>query len=496
MYRVALRPSKSVSYKSVDYANFKNGINTATDEYVTPITYSKNAYNFEYKNGALCTGLGIGDLTVSMTRNDINFKTLITPEGVDILAVWTFDKYIEANDFVDTYIVIYCSDKKLYMANLITSVPTFDPVSDKTFETIPTAIKYRVDGYDCLIFTTPSDGMFVYTAVGYEKDTTACPPITSMCMHYERLFATVNGEKISLWFSDDLDPTNWNVSSTEAGFINMIDARGQLNKVISFKDYIYIFREYGISRVTAYGVQEEFSVAHIYQSSTKIYENTVCECGDTVLMLANDGIYAFDGLSVSKLNLNIENILRPDINAVGAYHNGKYYLACRIDFPDDEVIGCEATEYTNNAIIEIDLNTGSFSITRGIDAVNLYSAKDYNFSELFCCYRYNGVVKLGFINQSGSVEGVAMTKLWRSPFTDFGYPNKDKILKELYFNCRQPTTIVIETESSSKEFIVTPKNGLARLYINIVGREFAIHFGVNTDTAYISNPKVVVGVIS
>lgn len=497
VYRVSRRPTRSVSYRSVDYANFKNGINTTTDEYVTPITSSKNSYNFEYKNGALCTGLGIGKLIVSITRDDKNLKELILPDNVDVLAVWTFDNYVEANDFVDTYIVIYCSDKKLYMANLATGMSTFDHVAvDRTFETVPTAIKYRVDGRECLVFTTPSDGMYVYTAANYEKDTTTCPPITSMCMHYERLFATVDGEKISLWFSDDLDPTNWNVSSNEAGFINMIDPRGQLNKVVSFKDYLYVFREYGISRVTAYGIQEEFSVAHIYQSSTKIYEKTVCECGDTILMLCSDGIYSFDGFSVSKLNLKIENIIRPNTNAVATYHNGKYFLACKIDFPDEELVGCENGEYTNNAIIEIYLHSGSFSITRGIDAVYLYSAKDYNFSELFCCYRNAGGITMGFINQTGVVEGVSMKKLWRSPFTDFGYPENDKILKELYFNAKQPTTVIVETEKSSKSYTVTPQYGLARIYVNVVGREFAIHFAVENDTAYVSNPKAIVGVIS
>jgi hypothetical protein len=408
-----------------------------------------------------------------------------------------FDNYVEQKDFVDTYIVIYCSDKKLYMANLATSMPTFDHVAvDKTFETVPTAIKYRVDGHECLIFCTPTDGMYVYTADNYYKDTNNCPPITSMCMHYERLFATVDGEKISLWFSDDLDPTNWNISSVEAGFINMIDPRGQLNKVVSFKDYVYIFREYGISKVSAYGVQEEFSVSHVYQSSTKIYEKTVCECGDAILMLCKDGIYAFNGIDMSKLHLNIENIIMPDENAVATYHNGKYYLACKMKFPDDEVIGCESGSYTNNAILEIDLDNGSFSITRGIDTIYLYGSKDYKFTELFCCYRVNGITTMGFINQSGIVNGVPMKKSWRSPITDFGYPHKDKILKELYFNANQPTKVIIDTEKSTNNYTVTPTNGLCHLNINIVGKEFAIHFAIDNDTAYISNPKVILGVIS
>ena len=496
MYRLRLNPTKKVSYKSVDYANFSNGINTTIDEYSTPITYSKNTYNFEFKNGALTTGLGVVPLEVSMTRDNENIKPLNTPEGLDVLAVWTFDRYVKQNDFVDTYIIIYCSDKHLYVANIVTGVVDFWQATDKTFERVPSAIKYRVDGYECLIFTTPEDGMYVFTNADYSKDTTSCPAITSMCMHYERLFATVNGEKISLWFSDDLDPTNWNISNTEAGFINMIDSRGQLNKVISFKDYLYVFREYGISKITAYANQEEFSVAHLFLSSCKIYENTVCVCGDVVLMLLQDGVYAFDGVNVQKVNLNIENIIVPDKNAIATYANGKYYLACKINFPDEDKIGCENTNYTNNSIVEIDLNNGSFSITRGIDAVYLYGAHDYCFNELFCCYRNNGKVDIGFIKQTGSVLDMDLPKLWRSPLTDFGYPNAKKILKEIYLNIHQPTEVIVETESLTKSFVVNPKNGLAKLCPNIVGTEFALHFKVTGKDVYISNPKVIVGVIS
>ena len=186
----------------------------------------------------------------------------------------------------------------------------------------------------------------------------------------------------------------------------------------------------------------------------------------------------------------------PDNKAVATYHNGKYYLACKMKFPDEEKIGCESVDYTNNAILEIDLDNGSFSITRGIDVVYLYGSKDYKFSELFCCYRSGDRVTMGFINQSGSVNGVPTKKSWKSPATDFGYPYKDKILKEIYFNANQPTDIIIDTEKTTKKYKAYPVNGLVHLNINLVGKEFAIHFEIDTDTVYVSNPKVILGVIS
>ena len=71
---------------------------------------------------------------------------------------------------------------------------------------------------------------------------------TSMDIHYERLFVTTTNEKSKVLFSDDLDPTLWSIDLSEAGFIEMVDERGALNRVISFNDYLYIFRDYLAAR--------------------------------------------------------------------------------------------------------------------------------------------------------------------------------------------------------------------------------------------------------
>ncbi len=499
MFKLKLNPSKNITYKKVNYANFQNGINTTFDEYSTPISYSKNAYNFDFKNGALKTGLGVTKLIINAFRDDeINpfYKEIATPDGVDVLAIWTFDRYVDDSTGYDTNIIIYCSDKNLYFTTFLSSLFRFSKIDtgDCVFNSIPTAIKYKIDGYDSIIFTTPEDGMYVYTPTTYRKYVKNCPPITSMCVHYERLFATVDKEQISLWFSDDLDPTNWNVSSVEAGFINMVDARGKLNKVLSFKDYVYVFREYGISKLTAYGNQEDFNVTHMFLSSTKIYENTVCVCGDVVLMMLKDGIYAFDGISVQKLNLNIENMLLANKNAVASYFNGKYYLACCLRFPDDENIGCENDNYTNNALIELDFEKGEFTITRGIDITYLYSSQDVAYSKLFCCYKLNGVSNVGVIENCGAVLDEPTPKFWRSPFTNFGYPNKTKILKEIYFNSKYEVEVIVETEKITKKFVVKPKHNKIKINANIIGNEFAIHFRSNSKEVYIANPVVIIGV--
>ena len=88
-----------------------------------------------------------------------------------------------------------------------------------------------------------------------------------MCLHYERLFAVVGGERNRLAFSANLEPTDWTEDLSSGGFIEMQDERGGLNRVISYNDYIYVFRDFGVARVSAYGDQTDFSVSQLFISS-------------------------------------------------------------------------------------------------------------------------------------------------------------------------------------------------------------------------------------
>ena len=176
-----------------------------------------------------------------------------------------------------------------------------------------------------------------------------------MCIHFERLFATANDYTRRVWFSDDLNPTNFNVSSEEGGYIDLIDDFGRSNKVISFNDYVYVFRDFNIARITAFAQQENFSVSQLDVGNSRIFADTVSICDNKVIYLAGDGLYSFNGSSASKINLGISNLFKGVDNqyAKAGYADGYYYLACRTDFKDD-IVGCENNEfYRNNTLIKL-----------------------------------------------------------------------------------------------------------------------------------------------
>lgn len=317
-----------------------------------------------------------------------------------------------------------------------------------------------------------------------------------MCVHYERLFATVDGEKNAVWFSQDLDPTNWAIDGTGAGFIEMLDERGCLNKVISFLDYVYIFRDYGITRLTAYADESEFSVAHLFSSSGKIYSETVSVCGDIVMMLTDNGIYSFNGISTNRLDINIDNLLKgiDNSNAKACFYNGKYFLALKLKYDDAPILeedregGC-----VNNSLLVIDIETGGFTLTRGIDVSYLCPVLTSEQSKLIFCLRGSQSTKLAELSESGKYFDLNFPKAWYSPMNDLGYPNKVKLIKDIYITTEYDCKVDVRTDKVTKSYLV--KAGENRLRVNLRANTLAIDFHSDNDLAHISPPKVYLGLV-
>ena len=320
-----------------------------------------------------------------------------------------------------------------------------------------------------------------------------------MCMHYERMFAIMEGERNRLIFSANLDPTNWNEELDEGGFIEMQDDRGKLNKVVSFNDYIYVFRDFGIARVSAYGDQASFSVSQLFASSSLIYGNSVCVCGQKIYLLTRDGIHSFDGYTMTKLNLGIEKLFDgiQNDNCSTLFYNGKYYLACRLNFDDEEKVGCEAYEggYINNALIEIDIKTNETTVYRGMDICSMLSLDDGNFCKFVACFNGEYKQKLGQLTNDGKMFGVPLKKVWKSPKSNMGYPGKLKTVKEIYIKSKSKANITISTEETQKTYTCQSSPKTERIKTNITGEQIEVKFESEDENSEISCPQITIGVV-
>ena len=490
---------KNTSNVKLKVSNFAGGVNTEIDENSLPLKYAKLSYNYKLSNGALKTGNGFEELKFLNSNSSSEEHSLEFLEApTEINKVWLFPFYNNATNEKE-HLLLISADNKMFYSHIISDHPFIYEINNPVlFTSVPNAIYYNLNGEDVMLITSATDGMLVYQPQIINPLLTDAPKITSMCRHYERIFAIEEGKRTKLVFSANLDPTNWNVDIDEAGYIDLADERGALEKVVSFNDYVYIFKEYGICRLSAYGDQTEFSISNLFTTSGKIYGNSVCLCGDRIMFLSKDGIYAFNGYSTSKLSLNIESLFKnvDNENCSSAYFNGKYYLALKLNFGDDEEIGCEnfADGYVNNAMLEIDLKTGDIEIVRGVDIKSLCAVEYERVSKLVVAFNGEHKNKLAELTLTGGVFGVPLKKSWISSFTNLGYPNKTKKIKCVNLIAKTPCSLTLKTDKEEKKIEVQGGNKTTNILTNLSGEMFQFEFESEEDSAEISNVEIEISI--
>ena len=292
--------NKSVTNAKITFTNFENTMDTEVDDALLPYKTAKMSYNFNVKNGALKNGYGFRDLCLPKWTGE--GERQIIPPASPVKKMWHYKHYSENLKKNNDELVLFCENGEIHTCQLISDSPFVGKILESVDTTaMPKALNYRLNSEDTLIISSETNGMWKYVFNHAIEKVEGAPHIKSMCLHYERLFAVCGGERNRLAFSANLDPTDWSEDLSSGGFIEMQDERGALSKVISYNDYIYVFRDFGVARVSAYGDQTDFSVSQLFVSSVKLYGETVTLCGNKVLLLARDGIHQFDGYSTKKI---------------------------------------------------------------------------------------------------------------------------------------------------------------------------------------------------
>ena len=398
--------------------NFLGGADMRFDEGVVSESSAVMCKNFRFESGALTGGYGL--------ESDLFY------EGRRIWSVWDFVRYdFTADRYVTIKMLCDAAGRVMYYDNM------WRVLGGVVFTSPPRALVYRLYGTDTVIMTSDTDEMVVWSGTGAAQRITGSPLITSFAMHYERMFATTVGEQNKVYFSDDLDPTNWNETLTEGGYIQLLDERGKLLKVVDFLNYVYIFREYGVSRLVAYADQQEFYVVNLYVAGGKVYAGSVAQTGSGVMLLGSDGLYSFDGYDMTRRLKNIEFDASPDASAV--YADGRYYLAARVK-------GFSPSAGTaNNALVVYDTASGGYSVSE-ISAARLMRSGDSVYAATYAN-------ELGRVVPSGMVFGDPLESVWESGYGDFGTPAR-KTLKEITLTSARSAILTVIADGKEYTYIV------------------------------------------
>lgn len=472
MYYLKDINTQGVKKGSVTVNNFSLGVNGADDENILALPECVFSYNFSYDSGVLTDGYGIKRAEFGANKNCPVFSV----EGVKPLKIYYYKKYNTLTSTFKNYIMIYADDTKVYIADAETD-ECFVSVDRLTFSAPPVAVTYNYNGNDVIIFSCDSvmrvyDGSTVYSV----EDV---PAVNSMCIHGERLFATESENTSSLWFSDDFDPLNWRVSLDEAGFIDLREGCGSLLKVLSFGGYVYVFANYGITRISAYGDQRDFSAEKVAVSSGKIYRDSIVVCGDRVVYLAEDGFYSFNGTSCSKIARKAESYINAtaNTNAKRCYCNGIYYCTVKIKVENTEqdVLFCYKIADSSFWFMK-NLCISDFTVMDGEDKFCLlFLTKNQKY--------------IGEQSKKAQLFSVPLTKCWQSGKSDLGL-NKEKTITKISLFTATNVRITVKSEYGERTLNFYAGKSRQSAAVGLKGNVFTVKVQCNYLLSKISHLKI------
>ena len=487
-----------MSKSSIELAikDFSKGLNLDDAENVCDLSYNVNCYNFDFKSGALVEGVGIERLTLPKTReygsSEAKIKDIAS--DVEVKNVWHFKHYTSSAKKREDKLMYRLSDNTVYTTELITSLPIPLQINDLLLNDDVTAINFKDDNMDTILMCTDEDGCYTYSAESPFEKHENMPIIKDLCVHKDKVFVLESFDKTNIRYSNNLNILEMKKELSDGeGKISLTDNIGEVQKLISQYGHLFAVRDYGITKITTYANSDNFNISNIYASGTKIYEKTVCSCGDTIIMLTRNGLYEFNANSCEKINTKLNDFLNKINNdkAIACFRAGNYYISCRIDFKDGKKIGCENEDnYVNNVFICYNVIDKTYSICRGIDITNLLSLQIESCDKVIATFGSKYQKTLGQVCDSGSFFDEINERYWCSPLSDLGYSDKTKYVKYLSLLSNYDCNVTVFTEKLSKTFKVRGKSVLTKLPVNIRGKQIGIKITTNEAKAYISNLKL------
>ncbi len=448
----------------VTLGDFSGGVGSSKDESVKKISDANLICNFDVCDGALKAGAGLIEFKHNgqvLKLEDVNF----TPKKF----FYFNNRDVQTGENRDV-LICYASNGLLLLCNLYEDELKFVQ-TEMCLTSTPTAVTYNNNGENVMLISSQSDPLCVFDGQGF-KYVEDAPKFNSMCIHNERVFATEDKKSTSLWFSDDFNPLNWYISIDEAGFIDFPDERGALLKVISFLDYVYIFREYGITSLSAYGNQEDFSVSNLHLKVGKIYGESVTDCGNFVYFLSSSGIFRFNGVDAVKVLDCYDNFLKDvdNTDASGLFYNDKYWLNLKMKLDGKE----------ENVVLVYNLLNGTSYIMKDCKILSLCLFNG-DKKELIAIYN-NGKKIAKVIEGYGKLFDNPLKKVWQGIESDFLLPCK-KTLYKISLNLEENAEILIKCDGKKYYYKVDAINNC--IYPKLQGKNFSVSI-----ISYNNNPRI------
>ncbi len=387
---------------------------------------------------------------------DLSYEIDISKRNLSaIKGITSFKQYFPNSKSTVYRILLYGDDKKVYINELYSGDDKIYNSYNIEFDEAPITLSYKKDDADAIILADKNK-MLIWRTNFSPYTIPNVPVITSICMNDGVLFCTIKEPAFKVWYATDLDAENVGNISNNSGYISLNDDLGDAKKILAFDEDVYIFREYGISKINY--LQKEITVSQVYTSNSRILENTVSVCGNLIVFMTFDGIYTFNGTRVSKTDINISNLL-DGINqkATASSISHYYFLALRLKYDDNASTDLDNENYVNNSILVIDTFDLSFHIMRGIDVLQFHPFKTDTFEKLLVCCNTKNCNKLLEITYDCS-NTEKIYKRWQS--AALTERDNNKLITNLTVTASKNVTFTFDYDTDHSISFVTYREGL------------------------------------
>jgi len=455
------------------------------------MTYSEPTlcYNFKVTKCGLENGYGVKDLQMPLSTTDLETEAVVPINGNEVRRMWSFTWEDNNANVLKYYLFYFNENHQINYENMFWTRPIRISF-DTEYTSTPVGLSYRINGYDYMIFSTQDGDVYVFGA-GYDKYLEGAPKLISCCTHDDRLYALTSKARHSLVYSTNLNIMEWKDDTTQ--HLEFSDERGNLTKVMSFNDYLYVFREFGITRVSTYSTSGEFSIRHMFQSTSYIHTGSIASNGEDVYFLTTEGFYSFDGNSVKEVALDCFSQIEDLSKCSAECFENKYYLACRMKF-DERSEGCESGEYINNAVLIYDTKKEEVEILRGVDVNQLLALNNPLKSKLVMCFNGDMVGHVGELSCEGTSFGQSQHKVWRNSFSDFDLGEGVKKVEHFEIKTSAPCKVTLESEKENRVYNLKGSERAKLVKSGLIGKRVRVTIESDSDKIKISSFKLILSV--
>lgn len=426
-----MRKTKLCDFKGVSFRFFSKNL---------PVKYAVRQENLKIENGYLVP---------SQTPKKIDFELDFVPQE----AVNFYGKKQEKILFLGTDKLVSLSCK-----NGIFEETQVEKVDFKAFCEYKLADKYLI------VFAT-ENGLVAYDGEQFEnvvKDVN----FSVICNHFYRLFATEENST-KLYFSDDFNPFNWNISIDEGGYINLPQEKGTINKLLSFNQSLIVVQEDGLTKITAFSEQDDFVVKSIISPNNIKKDSVVC-CGDVMLFVSEKGLCVYNGYDCKNICPEIADFFKGKI-VKGVYVAGYCYFLCY-----------EEKKNINDSIIfAYDLQSGLYHFITCGKQKQISSVRFEN-DDYVLLY---GDKFLEYISEKENNK----MRVWQSGAVDFGRPCEEKIVKNIEFGGNTIIDLKVTVDGVNYFYNILQNR---RQILNLKGKQFEFEIKPKGMNICISPPYI------